>query len=138
MMKGCPSGTAAITVASKTEPYYACPSKPLAEYTNFVIGMASMAVQLTGHLPNISPVTGDPEYLDGAGGKPNQTRIMLAFMRNQAKVQTFDEAVAMCSMGRSRVLVTVMNEPKDSSTVWVFDDKKKLSFWMPKSSLDKR
>ncbi|VVE69111.1 hypothetical protein PPN31119_03176 [Pandoraea pnomenusa] len=137
MAQKCAAGDKAITYATKQEPYFACPTRELAEYTNFVIGLVATQRMLTGSFPNISPKTGEPEYLD-QGGKPNETRLMFDQMRESARVSTFDQGVAMCKTGANKAQVTIMNVPTDATVVWVNDDKKKVSFWMPRGSLDKR
>jgi hypothetical protein len=137
LAKKCSAGDKAITYASKQDPYYACPTRELASYTNFVLGLVAAQYEFTGTLPNISDKTGEPEYVD-QGGKPNETRLMLDSLRGSAKVQSFDQAVAMCKQGGSKIPVTIMNAPSDEIVVWVRDERHSQSFWMPKSSLDKR
>jgi hypothetical protein len=133
----CAVGETVTTYATKSDPYYACATQELSEYTNFLIGLASAQYQLTGTLPNISPKTGEPEYLDDSKG-PNMTRVIIEKLRSAAKVSTFDQAVHQCMQGRAKVTVTVMNIPKDSMSFWVFEQKAKRSYWMPKGNLDKK
>jgi hypothetical protein len=136
-IKECAAGDQAKTYFKNSDPYYACETKELGEYTNFVIGMVSLSLQLTGKAPNISAKTGEPEYLDTANG-PNQTRLMLDAMRTKAGVKTFDQAMARCTLGAPNLKVSIMNSPKDSQEIWVSSNKTKQSFWMPKSHLEKR
>lgn len=133
----CPAGTKAVTFSSKAEPYFACPTKELSDYTFIVIGFVSIQASLTGTMPNISPETGEPEYLDGPDGKPNQSRLMLDAARHAARVRTFDEAISLCKPGKNKVHVMVMNNPKDSNSVWVADPKTKTTFWISKGMLNK-
>jgi len=133
----CPAGTKAITFASKADPYFACPTKELSDYTAIVIGFVSIQASLTRTMPNISPETGEPEYFDGPDGKPNQSRLLLDAARHAARVRTFDEAISLCKPGKNKVHVTVMNNPKDSNSVWVADSKTKTTFWISKGMLNK-
>lgn len=133
----CAAGDTAVTYATKSEPYYACPTRQLASYTNFVLGLLAMHAMLGGKMPNISDKTGEPEYPD-SGSKPNETRLMLDVLRREAGVSTFDQAVARCVLGRGGQRVTIMNNPKDEVVAWVSTDKQKATFWMPKSSLNRR
>lgn len=133
----CSVGDKGITYVSKSEPYYACPTRELVDYISTVIGLVSMTIELTGEPPNISDKTGEPEYLDTEDG-PNKTRLMLDSLRNKAKVVTFDEAIAMCSEGVGKIQVSVLNSSKDEFTIFVMDKKTKNTFWMPKSNLYKQ
>ncbi|MRW88828.1 hypothetical protein GJ699_02385 [Duganella sp. FT80W] len=136
-IKVCSAGDRAITYFKKDDPYYACASKELSEYVNFVIGLVSTSIQFTGQMPAISPKTGEPEYLDGKDG-PNKTRMILDLLRKKAGVATLDQAMAQCTKGSPNIRVSVMNNPADSQAIWVIADKSKKSFWMPKSHLTKK
>lgn len=125
----CNAGEKAITYAKKDDMYFACPTMELSEYTNYVLGLASFSA-LLGQMPNISPVTGEPEQ----EGKSKQ---LLDALRTKARVATFDQAVALCKKGAGKRIVTVMNNPKDSDSIWVAGADNK-PFWMPKGHLDKR
>jgi hypothetical protein len=116
--------------------FLTCPTRELSEYTQIVIGLLTLTMQLTGRPPNISDKTGEPEYLDDKDG-PNESRLMLDRARKRANVRTFDEAAARCSRGTGKVKVQVMNSPEDSTAIWVQNEKTKATFWMPKSHLDK-
>ncbi len=126
----CAAGQKAITFAEKRDPYYACPTRELATYTNFVIGLVSVSATLSGQMPNISDETGEPEY-------KGETKAMLDNLRTVARVRTFDQAVAMCAQGANKLRVTVMNNPADEMVIWVFDAKHNRSFWMPTIHLNK-
>lgn len=132
----CNVGDNVITYATKSEPYYACPTRELSEYTTIVLGLVSTHLTFTGKLPNISDSTGEPEYLDTKDG-PNQTRLMLDYFRKAARVQTFDQATAACSVGKAGLKVAVMNNPSDRQVIWVRGAKNE-SFWVPKSHVDKK
>jgi hypothetical protein len=125
----CNAGDKAITYAKKDDMYFACPTMELSDYTNAVLGMVSLSA-LSGKMPNISPVTGEPEY-------EGQSKQMLDVLRAKARVATFDQAVAACKKGAGKRAVTVMNNPKDGFSIWVAGVDKK-PFWMPKGHLDKR
>lgn len=110
--------------------YFACPSKELSEYVNFVWAMVYTTYQMTGSLPNISPKTGDPEY-------EGQSKSMIDSLRSQANVATYDQAEGQCIKGKDKAQLMVMNNPKDSLSIWVAGKDKK-AFWMPKAFLNKR
>lgn len=127
----CPAGTKAVTYATKNEPYYACGTRELVEYTNSVLGFLAMTVQLGQPMPNISDKTGEPEYT-------GETKAMLDTLRTKAGVATFDQAVAKCKKGTAKIKVTVLNNPKDSMAIYVMKDLQKTTFWMPKTHLDRK
>jgi hypothetical protein len=126
----CKAGTHARTYSQTDDPYYECPTRELATYVNTVLGMVAVGVALGAPMPNISPTTGEPEYL-------GESKRMLDSLRASAHVSTFDEAVSLCRDGVAKKVVTVMNMPKDSLVAWVFDRKANESFWMPIAHLDK-
>ena len=125
----CDAGRKVISFASKDDAYFSCPTNELSEYTNHVLGLSLMIYQFTGTIPNISPVTGDPE-------QQGQSKIILDKLRSNSKAKTFDEAVAACKKGKNKQIFMVANNPKDSSSMWVFNSKTKEQQWMPKSHLD--
>lgn len=136
LVNQCDVGTKVTTYSTQAEPYLACPSRELAGYTTTVLGLISTHISLTGKMPNISDRTGEPEYLDGPDG-PNQTRLMLDRARSAAGVRTFDQAAAICQLGKGKQSVTVMNNPENSGVLWVKDSSGK-TYWMPKSHVDKK
>lgn len=69
------------------------------------------------------------------GGK---TKAIVDGKRAAAGVATFDQAVSLCSVGKGGEHVIVANNPKDSFVIWVYSEKPKVMFWMPKGSLDKK
>ncbi len=131
----CEAGAKVSVQSSKADPAFACPTKELTLYTNLVYGLFTMSIALTGHAPNISPVTGEPEYLDGADGKPNETRLTLARLRHEAGVSTFDAAIAQCQSMKNKTNMVVLNYPKDGGIMWVSDSSVKHSYWILKSSM---
>lgn len=133
----CYPGDKGTTHATKSDMFFACPTRELVEYTDQVIGIVALTIAVSGRPPNISDKTGDPEYLDDKDG-PNESRLLLDRARKRANVRTFDEAAARCSRGANKVKVQVMNSPEDSTAIWVQNEKTKATFWMPKSHLDKR
>lgn len=130
LVSACNPGDKAVTYSTKSDFFYACQTKELSEYTNTAIGMSAVTYQMTGKLPSISPQTGDPE-LPGENGK------LIATLRSAAKVQTFDDALKLCSTGKNKQSVLVMNNPEESGSIWVATQDQK-TFWMPKSFLSKR
>jgi hypothetical protein len=131
MMKECSPGDKAVTYATQSDMYWACPTKELAEYTSLLISLVSAGYELTGKLPNISPETGEPEY-------QGETAVLIAHARHDAHVATFDQATTICHKGRSGILVSIMNNPGKGAAIWVQNDKTKDNFWMPAGMLDKR
>jgi hypothetical protein len=128
---GCMAGDTAITVASKRDWYYACPTRELSNYVNETFALAAVTIQLTGTTPNISPETGEPEF-------QGETKAMIDNLRTAAQVDTLDQGVALCSTGRNKVKVTIMNIKKDEFSAWVSDNKTKAQFWLPTSALNKK
>jgi hypothetical protein len=127
--ESCPAGTRAVTNFKKSDPYYACPTRELATYVATVTGLVEMQASL-GVTPNISDKTGEPEY-------EGETKAIVDSMRAQAQVQTFDQALSICTLGSNKRKVAVMNMPKDSLVAYVYDDGRKTAFWMPIGNLNK-
>lgn len=126
----CNAGSKVVTFSKKDDYYYACQTRELSEYVNFVIGNLSMSAAF-GVLPNISPITGDPEY-------QGESKQILDKLRSSAGVKTFDEGMSLCKKGKHGLKMLVANNPKDSLYIWVFSEKNKESFWMPKTFLNLR
>ncbi|OIN44509.1 hypothetical protein [Pseudomonas costantinii] len=127
----CNAGDKATThIEDVGSHYFACPTKEISEYVNFVWALVYTSYQMTGSLPNISPKTGEPEY-------EGQSKSMIDSLRSQAGVSTYDQAQGQCAKGRNKIQVMVMNNPKDSLSIWVADKNNK-AFWMPKAFLNKR
>ena len=95
-----------------------------------IVGLTSMQAMLGGGMPNISDKTGEPEYT-------GETKSMVDALREQAHVQTFDEAMKMCAPGSDKRKVTVLNMPEKSMVAYVLDQGRKQTYWMPIVSLDK-
>jgi hypothetical protein len=127
----CFAGTKAITHASKQDPYYACPSRELADYTNVFVGLIALHVTFTGHLPNISDKTGEPEW-------QGETKTMVDSLRDKARVSGFNQASSLCTKGLNKIRVTVLNNPSGSEYIYVMNEKNNKTFWLPKTFLDKR
>lgn len=127
----CSAGTKVTSYAKKDDPFWACPTKELSEYTNFAFTMALMTYQISGKLPNISPITGEPEF-------QGETKTFLTILRERTGLKTLDQATAMCIHGRHGLKLTVANLPKDGTSIYVFDEKTKTMFWMPKANLNVR
>jgi hypothetical protein len=130
-LKDCSAGDKAVTYATQSEMYWACPTRELAEYTETVIGFVSMVVRMGGKFPNISPVTGEPEF-------QGETKQTIEAKRHAAHVETFDQATALCRKGRAGIRVTIMNNPGNGAAIWVQNDKTKDTFWISAGMLDKR
>lgn len=127
----CDAGTKVRSYATQSEPHFACKTKELSEYTNYVLGLLAFSKMMSGRMPNLSPVTGDPE-------QEGQSKVILDTLRSEAKVRTFDQALTMCERGRNGIQLLVANNPKDSQSMWVFDVKRNLNYWVPKSAMDKQ
>ena len=82
----CKVGTTAITYATKTDPYYACPTRELTEYVNTILGFVEITAKMSGTLPKISDKTGEPEFAD-------ETQDIVKGLRIKAQVTTFDVSV---------------------------------------------
>ena len=127
----CKAGTKALTYFEKSDPYYSCPNRELATYVTMLIGLVSMQAMMSGgQMPNISDKTGEPEFT-------GQTKEMVDMLREKAGVQTFDQAIAICTIGTNKRPVTVLNMPENSMVAYVADERRKQTFWMPFSHLDK-
>lgn len=127
----CSPGDKAVTIIeSKGDFYFACPTLEIAEYVTSTIGFVEITYRITGKLPNISPETGEPQF-------EGETKEMLDMLRLKSGVSTYDEAQALCKKGKSKVSVTIMNNPKDAMSIWVSGSDNK-PFWMPKAFLNKR
>jgi len=127
----CEAGSTATTYFKTSEPYYSCPSRELATYVTTILGLVSMqAILGGGAMPNISDKTGEPEYT-------GETKRLVDALREQAHVQTFDEAVKICTLGRDRRRGTVLNMPENSVVAHVLDEGRKQTFWMPIVHLDR-
>jgi hypothetical protein len=127
----CNAGAKVVSYYSKSEPYFMCPTQELAEYTSFVLGMMAASYEMTGSLPNISPITGEPEA-------KGDMKIMMDRMRSHASIKTYDQATALCSPGKGGLKLMVSNNPSNSMVMWVFEEKTKASFWVNKAHMDLR
>lgn len=125
----CKAGTKAITYFKKSDAYYACPTRELANYVNTLVGLISMQAAF-GVMPNVSDKTGEPEY-------EGETKALVDSLRTKAQVRTFDQGVAACALGENRRKVTVINMPPASSVAYVIDEKRQTSSWVPIFHLDK-
>lgn len=126
----CKAGARVITYATKKEPYFACPTRELANYTNFVLALTA-ADAVMGFFPNISPQTGEPEV-------EGETKAMLDDYRTAANVPTYDAAINLCHSGKSKRRVMLLNVSNDAPlAVWVHDELQNENYWMPISALNK-
>jgi hypothetical protein len=125
----CAAGTKVITSPVSAGPYFACKSEQLSEYTNFVLGLLSVQKTLAGTMPNVDPETGEPVY-------EGETKQVLDGLRLKAGVETFDEAVALCTKGPHRRKATVLNFVKGRSATWISDDKSGVTYWVPTNEIE--
>jgi len=137
LAQSCVPGDRAITYASRTEPFHACPSAALAQYIAAVNQLVTLSIAITGKPPNISVQTGEPEFADDANG-PNKTRVTLENFRHAAQVDSYNQAVDRCTPGTTRRAVRILTTPERTSVVEVQDEQTQAKYWMPKASLDKR
>jgi hypothetical protein len=119
-----------VTASKKAGPFYSCETEPLADYTNAVIGLASMQKGMGLPMNNIDPQTGEPQY-------EGETKAMVDAMRARAGVASFDEAATHCQDGPYRHHVTVINFQKDRGSTRVHDTTSNKSFWLPTSEIDR-
>ena len=128
----CKAGTRALTYFRKDDPYYICPTRELATYVAWVVGMAQITITLGGEMPNIDDKTGEFE----SGG---ETKEMLDMLRAKAGVTTFDQAMAICAKGGDGRHVSILNMPVGATSMvaYVEDERMKRNYWMPIVSLDK-
>lgn len=128
----CPAGTKVLSILKPGENYYACQTREISDYTNITLGLIQISYLLGGTLPNISPVTGEPEY-------QGKTAELIRVLRINAGVETFDQAVARCQDGKRGQKLIVSNFPDKGLSVWVFvDGRPEVSFWMPSAHLSVR
>jgi len=127
-LAACPAGSKVKSYARPDDAYFACPTKELADYTNFALGAVTVVYTMTGQMPNISPVTGEPEFAGATGAA-------MAAKRRAAMARTLDEAAAKCTKGANGRAYLVAND-SDQGMLWVQDAKSKVMSWAPKSHFD--
>ncbi len=133
----CVAGDKAITSATQDKvPYYMCPTRELSNYTSLIIGLVGSSYEMLGRPPNISDRTGEPEYPESEG-QPNETNLLISTLRQEAGVNTFDEALSQCEKGVNKLRVSILNVPVDIDSIWVMEEKSKHTFWVPSSNLTK-
>ena len=127
----CKAGTRALTYFRKDDPYYSCPTRELATYVTWVVGLAQITITLGGEMPNIDDKTGEFE----SGG---ETKEMLDMLRAKAGVTTFDQAMAIAPRA-AMPRVTDLNMPVGATSMvaYVEDERMKRNYWMPIVNLDK-
>lgn len=121
MGAACNAGSEVITYADKSNPFYACPTRELSDYLGTVIGLLSMQTAM-GAAPNLSPVTGEPEWT-------GETESLVKELRDKAHVRSFDQAAAQCRRGRSGIRAVVLNHETGATSIWVQEKNSKRSFW---------
>ncbi len=77
-----------------------------------------------GTMPNIDPVTGEPTF-------QGETAKMVESLRRTAGVATFDQAATKCFLGPHNHRLKVINYVKDRQSTWVYDETKRVSYWLP-------
>jgi hypothetical protein len=125
----CRLGDKAVTYSKKSDPYFACPSKELSDYTNGVLGLIEVSHQLSGSVPHTSSETGEPEYV-------GQSKARIDSWRESAGVNTFHEALAKCKKGADKTSVVLMGYSGRGDSIRV-RDKSDNTFWMPTEHLIK-
>jgi hypothetical protein len=125
----CNRGAVLTTYATASDAYFACPTRRLSEYTQFVLGLVSLQAQVTGKMPTLSRDTGEPQY-------QGETKTMVDAYRKAAGVGSFNEAVTKCAKGPNGAHVRVEENPKDSFAILV-SDHSGMHFWLPKIHVDK-
>lgn len=130
-VKKCYAGDQVISYATKKDPFFACSSMQLSEYTNTLIGLIAMTLQFTGHLPNISDTTGEPIF-------QGETKKVVENLRSEAGVQSFDQALQHCMQGSGKRKLIILNFPESEGigSMYVSDPQRKISYWMPKGAAD--
>ncbi|WP_152555814.1 hypothetical protein [Ferriphaselus sp. R-1] len=124
---GCVAGTYISTYTDKSTPFYECPTREVSDYITLVTSMLRLQAAM-GVMPNISPVTGEPEYT-------GESKAILDKYRIKAGIKTFDQAIGMCQKGKSGTKATVMNYQKDGLSIWVSPRRSgSQPFWMPVAS----
>jgi hypothetical protein len=126
----CGKGSVVTTYAPPSEGYFACPTRQLSEYTHFVLGLIDLHWQVTGKAPQLSTVTGEPDY-------QGETKVMLDNYRRGADVSSFADATRQCVKGRHGVRVRVEENPPDGTAFHVSEPSGK-KFWLPRAHTDKR
>ena len=119
------AGTVALTYFKRSDPYFRCPTRELADYTTTIVGLTALQ-SVFGVTPNVSDKTGEPEY-------EGQTKLIVDTLRSRAGVRSFDQAVSMCALGGNARKVTVINAPAEPfymPVVFVFDESLKATYWM--------
>jgi hypothetical protein len=134
----CEPGTKAIVQSDGTGFTFACPTKELTQYTSMTTQLMAMSVMATGGKPVLSPKTGEPVYPDYPDGKPNQSRLLLARLRNDAKVKTFDQALDLCVVFKNKETVVGIDYPTKGTVMWVADENIQKRYWVMKTNLVKK
>jgi hypothetical protein len=122
--------------------YFACPTEELSNYTNLVGGLVTMHITVTGEMPSLSPITGEPQY-----NEDRVTTTMMAELRTAAGVKTIDQAVGQCEQKYSGQRLLVLKNSSHAAgapgaplgtmgSYLVADERTGRSFWMPRSCLD--
>jgi hypothetical protein len=120
----CGKGTKVITFGPQDDPYFACPTRELAEYMHFVLGLVNMHVQVTGQRPTLSPTTGEPQ-------QNGETKAMIDGYRKAAGVPSFNAAASQCVKGPHGLRVSVDESPEGLALR--VSDRSGRGFWMPKA-----
>lgn len=126
----CAVGSVVRTYAALTDGYFACPTRQLSEYTQTVLGLRSMHLQVTGQAPKNDPQTGEPVY-------EGEVKAMLVAQRQEAGVRSFQEAVKQCRAGANGLAVRVVENPSESRAMRVSDPSGN-QFWLSKTHADRQ
>jgi hypothetical protein len=137
MFNFCGPGDKGITYASTDEPYSACATRELVEYTAAVAGMAEIGSSPNGKSKKAAALP-TPRTNVGGSIDSSKTRRSLDKLMSAAKVKTLQDAMDHCTPGLSNIEVTVVDSPTQSAAILVQNDITKAVFWMPKELLNRR
>ena len=128
----CLTGTRAMTSSSQQEPYYTCKSRELSDYANYVMELMLAQVNFAGASPKITSKTGEPDVT-------KSQQLILDDYRAKAGVSTFEGALSKCYRGIGNMRVTVLDNPKDSNSIYVRSESNpNEKFWLPRAKLNLR
>ena len=118
----CPKNSSVITDPLYGRAY-ACPNKELALYTWRITKTIADLYQSTGQAPRISPKTGEP--IISADEQANTD-----IERNNAKVNSFDQATARCTLLKAKLRYLVMSTDQATATIKVRASNSAQTVWI--------
>jgi hypothetical protein len=123
----CSVGSIVVAKHRRDVYFYACRTKELAMYTNFILGLLDASTVYNSEMPNVNRNTGEPNVKGEAADTLKKLRL-------DAKVNTFDEAAKMCQVETKSFNAKIVNYPIDSQEMLVLVGKENL--WVPKSHFE--